>query len=173
MAIKKGDKIKVEYTGTLEDGTVFDSSEKHGKPLEFEVGSGQLIKGFDEAVVGMNKGDEKEIKLQPAEAYGEPKPEMHKKVPRDQLPKEPEPKVGMMLAVGLPNGMQLPAKIMEVSETDITIDLNHPLAGKVLNFKLKVLDVTVGELAKPEPATVQEPAEEPQTEEKPAEEKKD
>ncbi|MBU4501948.1 MAG: FKBP-type peptidyl-prolyl cis-trans isomerase [Nanoarchaeota archaeon] len=80
MPVKKGDKVKVEYEGKLEDGTVFDSSEKHGKPLEFEVGSGQLIKGLDEAMIGMEKGEEKEIKIESDKAYGQPNPEMVKKV---------------------------------------------------------------------------------------------
>lgn len=140
MAIKKGDKIKVEYEGKLEDGTVFDSSEKHGQPLEFEVGGGQLIKGFDEAVVGMEKGQEKEITLEPADAYGEHKDELIKDIPKDQLP-EGDPKPGMMLGVTLPNGMQMPAKITDVKDDKITIDLNHPLAGKKLVFKIKVVDV--------------------------------
>lgn len=141
MAIKKGDKIKVEYEGTLEDGTLFDSSEKHGQPLEFEVGAGQMIKGFDEAVVGMNKDEEKEITLQPADAYGEPNPELVKDIPRDQLPPG-DPKPGMMLGVTLPNGMQLPAKILEVTDDKVKIDLNHPLAGKVLKFKVKIVDIS-------------------------------
>ena len=141
MTVKKGDKIKVEYTGTLEDGTVFDSSEKHGQPLEFEVGAGQLIKGFDEAVVGMKKGEEKDIKIQPAEAYGDPKPELVKKVPKEQLPANMELKPGMVLAIALPNGAKVPAAVKEVGDKDITIDLNHPLSGKVLNFKIKLVDI--------------------------------
>ncbi|RLE45883.1 peptidylprolyl isomerase [Candidatus Woesearchaeota archaeon] len=141
MSIKKGDKIKVEYTGTLEDGTVFDSSEKQGKPLEFEVGSGQVIKGFDDAVIGMEKGETKQITLSSDQAYGEHRPELIKKVPRDQLPKGQEPKAGMFLMMRLPDGVQLPAKITEVSDKDVTIDLNHPLAGKSLNFKIRVVDI--------------------------------
>lgn len=140
-AIKKGDKIKVDYTGTLEDGTVFDDSKKHGQPLAFQVGEGQLIKGFDEAVVGMEPGQEKEITLKQAEAYGEPNPEMMKVVPRDQLPKEQEPKEGMMLMIGLPTGQQMPAKIAKVEDGNVTIDLNHPLAGKTLKFKIKVIEI--------------------------------
>ncbi len=139
MAVKKGDKIKVEYTGTLDDGTVFDSSEKHGQPIEFEVGSGQIIKGFDEAVVGMEKEEEKEFKLEPKQAYGEHNPEMIKKVPKDQLP--PEAKSGSTLLLSLPNGQQVPVKVMEVGEKEATLDLNHPLAGKNLNFKIKVVEV--------------------------------
>jgi FKBP-type peptidyl-prolyl cis-trans isomerase 2 len=141
MAIKEGDKVKIEYTGTLEDGTVFDSSEKHGKPLEFEVGAKQIIKGFENAVVGMEKGEEKEFKLQPEEGYGPHNPQLIKKVPRDKLPPEPEPKAGMMIALGTPDGKQFPARITEVTDAEITIDLNHPLAGKVLNFKIKVVEI--------------------------------
>lgn len=141
MAVKKGDKIKVEYKGTLDDGTVFDASENHGHPLEFEVGSGQIIKGFDDAVIGMEEGEEKEIKLEPKDAYGENNPELIRKFPRNQLPPEPEPQPGMMLAVSLPNGSQVPAKIIEVSDSEVTIDLNHPLVGKTLNFKIKVVAI--------------------------------
>ena len=140
MPVKQGDKIKVDYTGTLEDGTVFDTSE--GKqPLEFTVGEGKIIKGFDNAVMGMEKGEEKEIKIETADAYGDPKPDMVKKIPRDKLPPEQEPKAGMMLAMKTPDGKQFPAKITEVSDKEITIDLNHPLAGKTLNFKIKVVDI--------------------------------
>ena len=140
MPVKKGDKIKVEYTGTFEDGTVFDASEKHGKPLEFEAGAGTVVPGFDNAVIGMEEGEEKEVTIQPEDAYGHPNPEMVKKVPRDQLPKE-ELKQGMMLIMNLPNGMQFPAKISEVGDSEVTLDLNHPLAGKVLKFKIKVVGI--------------------------------
>ena len=142
MPAKKGDKVKVEYEGKLEDGTVFDSSEKHGQPLEFEVGSGQLIKGFDDAVIGMEKGEEKEIKLQPKEAYGDHNPQLIKKIPRDKLPEDQEPKPGMVLMINLPNGARIPANITEVADKEITIDVNHPLAGKVLIFKIKVVDIS-------------------------------
>lgn len=141
MAIKKGDKVKVEYTGTFEDGTVFDTTEKHGKPITFEVGSKQLIKGFDEAVVGMEKDEEKEITIKPEDAYGEPNDQLTQKVPRDKLPKEPTPEVGMMLALQGPDGKQIPARITEVSDNEVTIDLNHPLAGKTLKFKIKIVGI--------------------------------
>ncbi len=142
MPVKQGDKVEIEYTGKFEDGTVFDSSEKHGKPLEFEVGKGQIIKGFEDAVVGMEVGDEKEITLPPEEAYGNFNPQLQKKVPREQLPKDPEPKPGMMLAIGTPDGRQFPAKIVEVTDSEVTIDLNHPLAGKTLIFKIKVVKIS-------------------------------
>ncbi|MFX1254545.1 MAG: peptidylprolyl isomerase [Promethearchaeota archaeon] len=140
MAIKKGDKVKVHYTGTLEDGTVFDTSE--GKePLEFEAGAGQLIKGFDDAVIGMETGEEKEIKIEPAEAYGDYNPELTQKVPRDSLPKEPEAKPGMTLLMELPDGKRFPATISEVTDEEVTLDLNHPLAGKTLLFKIKIEEI--------------------------------
>lgn len=139
--VKKGDKIKVDYVGTFEDGTVFDSTEKHGAPLEFEVGAGQLIKGFDEAVVGMKVGQEKKITLKPADAYGEPNPQMLKEVPREQLPPDRKPEVGMGLYISLPNGARFPALITKVSDKTITLDLNHPLAGKTLKFTIKVAEI--------------------------------
>ena len=139
--VAKGDKVKVEYTGTFDDGTVFDASSNHGQPLEFEVGSGQVIKGFDDAVLGMKKGEEKKIVIPAAEAYGEVRSELHKKVPRQQLPQDQEPKVGMILALGMPNGQQFPARIIAVTKDEVTIDLNHPLAGKTLHFKIKVAEI--------------------------------
>jgi len=141
MTVKKGSKVKIEYTGTLDDGSVFDSSKNHGKPLEFEAGSGLVIKGFDKAIIGMKKGEEKEIKLKPTEAYGDHNPELKKNIPKEQLPKEPEPKVGMILGIGLPDGRQLPATISKVTDKEVIIDLNHPLAGKNLNFKIKVVEI--------------------------------
>jgi len=140
MPIKQGDKIKVDYTGTLEDDTVFDTSE--GKdPLEFEVGTGKLIKGFDQAVIGMEKGEEKQVKIESKDAYGDPNPDLIKTVPRENLPKEQEPKVGMMILLKTPDGRQFPAKLVDVQEKEVKIDLNHPLAGKALNFKIKIVDI--------------------------------
>ena len=140
MVVKKGDKVKVEYTGSLEDGTVFDSSDNHDAPLEFEVGSGQIIKGFDEAVVGMEKGEDKEVTLGPKDAYGEPNPDLVKKVPRDKLPADQEIKPGMMLGLGMPDGRQVPAIITAVDEKELTIDMNPPLAGKELTFKITLVE---------------------------------
>jgi len=139
---KKGNTVKIEYKGSLEDGTVFDSTEKHGKPLEFEIGSKKVIKGFEEAVIGMEKDEKKKITLKPEEAYGSPNPDLIKDVPREKLPKEQEPKEGMILGMMLPNGQQIPARITKVEEDKITIDLNHPLAGKTLNFDIKLVDIS-------------------------------
>ncbi len=141
MTVKKGDKVQVEYTGTFEDGTVFDSSEKHGKPLEFESGKGMVIKGFEDAIMGMKEGEEKEVKLEPKDAYGEPNPQLVQKVPREHLPAEHEPKEGMMMLITLPTGQQMPARIESVTKDEVGLDLNHPFAGRVLNFKLKVVKI--------------------------------
>jgi len=139
MPVKKGNKVKVDYTGTFDDGDVFDTSV--GKePLEFEAGSGQVIKGFDDAVIGMKKGEEKEIKLKSADAYGDPRPELMQKVPRNKMPQDQEPRPGIILLIRSPDGNQFPARIAEVTDSEVTIDLNHPLAGKNLNFKIKVVD---------------------------------
>lgn len=140
MPVKNGDKVKVEYKGTFDDGTVFDSSEKCGAPLEFEIGAGQIIPGFENAVMGMENGEEKEFKLEPSDAYGDRNPQLVQKIPRDQLPKEVES--GMMLVVGLPNGAQIPVKVTEVTDEWVTIDMNHPLAGENLNFKIKVVGIS-------------------------------
>src|SRR3989344_1180591 len=97
------------------------------------------MKGFDTGVVGMAKGQEKTIKIIPKEAYGDPNPELIRKFPRASIP--PEAQEGMMLALKTPDGQQLPARIAKLDEKDATIDLNHPLAGKTLNFKIKIVEV--------------------------------
>ena len=141
MAIKKGDRVKIEYKGTFDNGEVFDSSE--GKePIEFVAGEGKVIPGFDNAVMGMEKNQEKEVKIASKDAYGEHNPDLIKKVPREVLPKEQTPKPGMILGMKAPNGQQMMARITEVTDKEITIDLNHPLAGKNLNFKIKVVDIS-------------------------------
>ncbi|MEK9629641.1 MAG: peptidylprolyl isomerase [Nitrospinota bacterium] len=139
---KNGDKVTLEYTGTLNDGTVFDASSNHDTPLEFEVGGGRVIAGFDKAVKGMKVGEEKKFTIQPAEAYGELNPQLIQKVSRKELPKDREPKVGMGLIMGAPGGRQMRAIITEVTSDSITLDMNHPLAGKALTFKIKVIKIS-------------------------------
>ena len=137
--VKAGDKVQVSYVGKLEDGTVFDSTEKHGgTPLEFVVGSGQMISGFDKGVVGMKKGEEKEIRLEPSEAYGDHNPDMVKVLPKTGVPAGT--KVGDVLGLMTSTGQQIPGKVVRIVENNITIDLNHELAGKVLIFNIKMID---------------------------------
>ena len=139
--VKKGDKIKVEYEGALEDGTVFDSSTLKGCPFEFEVGSGQLLRKLEEAIIGMNIGEEKEITLSPEDAYGEHKSEFLKEISKDYFPADQEIEPGMFFMMVMQDGRQTPVKIYSVSGNIITIDLNHPLAGKTLIFKIKVIEI--------------------------------
>ncbi len=138
---KKGDNVTIEYVGSLEDGTVFDSSKNHDSPLEFIVGSGQVIPGFDKAVVGMRLMEKKKFILQPSEAYGERNPKLTHKVLLSELPPEPEPKPGMELMMGGPGGGSRRALITKVTKEHIIIDMNHPLAGKALTFKIKLIKV--------------------------------
>lgn len=142
MKVKKGDKVTVEYTGMLEDGTVFDSTEKQGELLTFEVGAGQLIRGFENAVIGMEEGEEKEITLQPSDAYGDVNPQLIESIARDQISLEEEPEVGMVLVMKTPDGYEFPALITDVSDDTITIDFNHPLAGKAVQFRIKVVGIS-------------------------------
>lgn len=139
--IKKGNKIKVEYTGSLEDGTVFDSSEKQGAPIEFTVGEGQVIQGFDDAVVGMEKGEEKEITIPPEKAYGNYHSELVKELAKDCFPEKQEFTVGMIFVMNTQEGKQIPFRISKVTDNTVTVDLNPPLAGKTLVIKLRIVDV--------------------------------
>lgn len=139
--VKKGDKIKVEFEGVLEDGTVFDSSSLKGCPLEFEVGSGQLLKKFEEAVVGMNIGEEKQITISAKEGYGEHKSEFLKEISKNFFPADQEIEPGMFFMMVMQDGRQMPVKISNVSGDIVTVDLNHPLAGKTLIFKIKVIEI--------------------------------
>ena len=138
--VKEGDLACVHYTGKLDNGEVFDSS-KDREPLEFVVGSGQLIKGFDKAVIGMKKGEKTNINLNPTDAYGERDDKRVQEVPREMLPKEPEPKEGMMLVLKAPTGQTMPAKIEKIEKDIVTVDLNHPIAGKKLNFEIEGVDI--------------------------------
>ena len=138
--IKKGDKVKVEYTGKFSDGKVFDTSEGRA-PLCFEVGAGMVVPGFDKAVDGMKLEEEKTFTLKPEEAYGPVRAEMVQEIPRDKLPKEPEPKEDMMLVMKAPDGRQIPARIAKVEADKVSVDLNHPLAGKELTFIVKVVGI--------------------------------
>jgi len=137
--VKRGDNVKVHYTGTLEDGSVFDSSDG-GEPLAFAVGSGQVIVGFDDAVTGMKVGDSKTVNIPCAKAYGERNDEMVIQAPIDQVPPDMELELGMRLEMGGANGEVLRVVVVEIEETHITLDANPPLAGKDLIFKLELVE---------------------------------
>ena len=143
MAVKKGDKVKMDYTGKLEDGTVFDTSkhEDHSHPLEFQVGENKIIKGLEEQVVGMEKDEEKQIKVPKDKAYGDRNEQLIVDIPKEKLPKDKEVKPGMMLLMSGEDGKQMPSVVLEVGDESVKIDLNHPLAGRDLFFDVKILEI--------------------------------
>lgn len=134
-----GNTVAVHYKGTLSDGSVFDSSEG-GDPLEFVVGSGQVIPGFDQAVASMVVGETKTVFIPCAEAYGEMSEDMMMMVPKEQIPAEIKPEIGMMLQITTPQG-PMPVRVSEVNEDGIVLDANHPLAGEDLTFELELVEV--------------------------------
>ena len=137
---KEGDTVDIHYTGTFDDSIKFDSSE--GKdPLEFTLGESQVIKGFEMAVLGMKVGEEKNVKIPPEMGYGIKNEKLIQEVPRDKLPKELDPKKDMVLTLKNPKGRMLYARISDVKKDSIILDLNHPLAGKNLNFSIKLIEI--------------------------------
>lgn len=137
---KDGDTVKVHYTGTLENGEVFDTSQER-EPLEFQLGQGQLIPGFEKAVIGMSEGDSTKVDIPSDEAYGEVRDDLVINVPKDQLPDDVEPKIGMQLQVNQQNGQPIPVRITEIKNEELILDANHPLAGKDLTFEIELLEV--------------------------------
>ncbi|HLC98389.1 MAG TPA: peptidylprolyl isomerase [Candidatus Nanoarchaeia archaeon] len=140
MKAKKGSKVKIDYAGTLDDGTVFDSS-KGAEPLEFEIGAGMVIPGFENGVIGMEEGQEKNIKIAAKDAYGERNEALVQPVPKDKINVGREIEEGMVLALQAPTGQKVPIRVAKVDKDNVYLDMNHPLAGKNLNFKVKVVGV--------------------------------
>ncbi len=139
--IAHGSKVKVHYTGTLDSGEKFDSSEGR-EPLSFEVGAGNVIPGFEKGLIGLKAGDEKDVHILAKEAYGGRHEHLLQKIPLKDLPDHiKSAKKGMVLRMQAPDGQLMQAVIADIDENEMTLDLNHPLAGKNLNFKLKVVDV--------------------------------
>ena len=135
--IEKGSKVKVHYTGKFEDNNIFDTS-KDKEPLEFTVGEGQLIPGFEQGVVGLNSGDKKTVELEPEQAYGPVRDELINEVPMEKLPEGV--KQGQMLQAQTEQGA-MNVMVTEVKEKTATVDANHPLAGKKLIFDLEVMEI--------------------------------
>lgn len=138
--VKSGDTVQIHYTGTLQDGTTFDSSEGRD-PLEFVVGSGQIIPGLDSALPGMNEGERKTVKVDSAEAYGPVNPEMQQSVPREGIPADIPLEPGTQLQMQTPDGQAMPVTVVSVDEASVTLDANHPLAGKDLQFDIEVVKI--------------------------------
>ena len=138
---KKGDKVNVHYHGKLTDGSTFDSSEGR-EPLQFTLGAGQVIKGFDDAVVDMLIGDKKTVNIPVAEAYGERNDDMMMEYPISEFPADMKPEVGMQLNMGDNAGNVFPVVITEVKEDVVLLDANHPLAGKDLVFEIELVSIS-------------------------------
>jgi len=138
--IQNGNTVRIHYTGTLADGTQFDSSEGRD-PLEFQVGSGQIIVGLDKALPGMKVGDKKVVEVPADEAYGERHADAMQSVPRDQVPADIPLEIGTQLQMQTPDGNTLMVVVVEVTEEHITLDANHPLAGKALTFAIEIISI--------------------------------
>jgi peptidylprolyl isomerase len=138
--VKTGDTVRLHYTGTLLDGSTFDSSQGRD-PLEFEVGSGQIIPGLDVALPGMEVGDKKTVNVPCAEAYGPVQPGMQQGVPRDNIPPEIPLEVGMQLQMQSSEGQVMPVTVVEVGEEQVMLDANHPLAGQDLVFDIELVAI--------------------------------
>jgi peptidylprolyl isomerase len=140
--VENGSSITVHYVGTFEDGTTFDNSRDRGEPLAFEVGSGNMIKGFSDACVGMTAGGTKSVTIHPEHAYGDVDPNAVGTIPRSQFPNDFEPVVGATVLGQNDLGQKMMATIKSHDENSVELDFNHPLAGKVINFDIELLSVS-------------------------------
>lgn len=140
MKVKNGDTILVEYTAKLEEGSVFEKTPKE-KPLEFKVGENQVVPGFEKAVLGMALNEEKTFTLKPAEGFGERRDNLVKSIPKALIPKDAVFKVGDTVMVEIQGGSPIPAKILEVNDEAVVLDVNHPFAGHDVTFDLKVVGI--------------------------------
>ena len=137
----EGKKVKVHYTGTLDDGEKFDSSYDRGEPLEFTCMAGQMIPGFDRGVADMVVGEKKTIRLERADAYGDAKPELIQEVPLEQIPNAKDLPVGQTIYMRGADGQPFPVQVVKIENGMATFDMNHPMAGKALNFEIELLEV--------------------------------
>ncbi|HSF93222.1 MAG TPA: peptidylprolyl isomerase [Paracoccaceae bacterium] len=138
--VKSGDTVRIHYTGTLENGETFDSSAGRD-PLEFQVGSGQIIPGLDKELPGMSVGDKKKVSIAPAEAYGEHNPDNTQAVPREQIPADIPLEIGGSLQVQTPTGQAMVVTVASLSDEEVVLDANHPLAGKTLVFDFEIVSI--------------------------------
>jgi peptidylprolyl isomerase len=138
--VKPGDTVRIHYTGTLSDGQTFDSSEGRD-PLEFTVGSGQIIPGLDSALPGMAVGEKKVVEVPSQDAYGPLDPNARQAVPRADIPAEIPLDLGTQLQVQTPQGQVMPVTVVEVTESEVVLDANHPLAGRDLTFAIELVEI--------------------------------
>ncbi len=138
--VKSGDTVKVHYTGTKTTGEIFDSSENR-EPLEFTMGTGQLIPGFEKAVEGLAVGESTKVTIPAGEAYGDKREDLVINVEKDKLPPEIKPELGQQLQIQQQDGNGIPVVITEVTESHVTLDANHPLAGEDLTFDIELVEI--------------------------------
>ena len=138
--VKNGDTVHIHYTGTLSDGTTFDSSQGRD-PLAFQVGAGQIIPGLDAAIPGMAVGDTKTVNVPCEEAYGPVNPGMRQDIPRAEIPADIPVEIGTRLQMQAPNGQPIPVVVVASDDTTVTLDANHPLAGKDLTFNIELVAI--------------------------------
>lgn len=138
--VKSGDKVRIHYTGTLADGETFDSSAGRD-PLEFVVGSGQIIPGLDQAMPGMTVGEKKVVAVPADQAYGQLDPNARQAVPRAEIPADIPLDLGTQLQVQTPQGQVMPVTVVDVTESEVTLDANHPLAGRDLTFAIELVEI--------------------------------
>ncbi len=137
---KEGDTVKVHYTGKLEDGEIFDTSQDDD-PLEFEIGGGKVIRGFEQGVVGMNEGESKTVEIPSDEAYGPHHQELVIDIEMDQFPDDLDPEVGQQFKMRQPDGPTIIVAVAEITDDSVTLDANHPLAGKDLTFDIQLIEI--------------------------------
>jgi peptidylprolyl isomerase len=138
--VKNGNTVKVHYTGKFDDGTIFDSSDNHG-PLEFTLGEGRIIPGFEQAIIGMEPSETKTVKIPFDKAYGPYHEEMVMVVERNQFPPHLNPEVGRKLQIPKADGQTIIFTVIDASESNVTLDANHPLAGKDLTFYIQLMEI--------------------------------
>lgn len=138
---KTNDKVTVHYTGKLDDGTVFDTS-RDRDPLEFTIGAGQVIPGFENGVIGMAEGDNKSVTLKPQDAYGNVRDDLIIEVKKSDIPANIEVAVGQQLQINRPDGQTIPVNVSAVTDEKVTLDANHPLAGKNLTFEIELVKIS-------------------------------
>ncbi|HEY0087390.1 MAG TPA: FKBP-type peptidyl-prolyl cis-trans isomerase [Candidatus Lokiarchaeia archaeon] len=151
IAAKIGDVVKVEYVGQFEDGAIFDSSDNHGGSIKIHLGTGQVLRSLEKAIVGMNVGDEKTEIFQPSEAFGEFNPLLLEKVEISTLPADMSVEIGKYIEMVGPNGVSSPGWIRFIDKDYVIVDMNHPYAGKVIRFKIKLIETGL------EPDSIQNP----------------
>ncbi|NTV28061.1 MAG: peptidylprolyl isomerase [Methanothrix sp.] len=144
---KMGDTVTVHYSGKLDTGVLFDTSEG-SDPLQFELGSGNLISGFEEAVVGMSPGESKTVQIPPEKAYGRYREDRVIKIDKKDFPDDIVPVPGMTLEVSASNGVMVPVQITEIEGSTVTLDANHPLSEQTLTFEIKLLEIAENQEAK-------------------------